>query len=210
VLGDVKRGDIGSTSAAYAAGHLAQPHFADLDEVVVPDAITVNAMCGLDAIEPFIKAAKEDNKGLFVLVRTSNPGSAALQDVALADGRSWSEMLADMLAPLAEAPQLMGKSGWSSLGAVVGATQEHTMQSLRKRLPHSIFLLPGYGAQGATARMTRLAFDEKGQGALISASRSILYAHREPKYAQASGGNWERCVEQAVLDMKADVAAVLN
>jgi orotidine-5'-phosphate decarboxylase len=99
----------------------------------------------------------------------------------------------------------MGRSGWSSLGAVVGATQEHTMQSLRKRLPHSFFLLPGYGAQGATAQMTRLAFRD-GQGALISASRSILYAHREAKYAQASGGQWERCVEQAVLDMKADVA----
>jgi len=205
VIGDVKRGDIGSTSAAYAAAHVAEPHFEDLDDVVLPDAITINPFCGLDAIEPFVKVAKEQGKGLFVLVRTSNPGSAQLQDVALADGRTWSEMLADAFAPVAQAPALMGRSGWSSLGAVVGATQEHTMQSLRNRLPHSFFLLPGYGAQGATAQMTRLAF-ARGQGALISASRSILYAHRDAKYGQASGGKWERCVEQAVLEMKADVA----
>ena len=209
VIGDVKRGDIGSTSAAYAAAHLAEPPFAEMDDIVLPDAITVNPLCGLDAIEPFVQAAKDTAKGLFVLVRTSNPGSAQLQDVLLADGRTWSEMLADALAPIAAAPELTGKSGWSSLGAVVGATQEHTMQSLRKRLPHSFFLLPGYGAQGATAEMTRAAFIDR-QGVLVSASRSILYAHRHAKYAQAFGDKWERCVEQSVLDMKTDLAAVLT
>jgi orotidine-5'-phosphate decarboxylase len=210
VIGDVKRGDIGTTAAAYAAAHLADADpVAQQEDVVIPHAITVNPFCGLDTIEPFVKTAKEFDKGLFVLVRTSNPGSTELQDVKLADGRTWSEMLAEKLAVVASDPALVGTRGWSSIGAVVGATQPQTMQSLRRRLPHSIFLLPGYGAQGATAEMTRAAFTE-GRGAIVSASRSILYAHREPQYAQQCGDNWERCVQQAVLDMKQDLARVLR
>src|SRR4051794_13026168 len=179
VIGDVKRGDIGSTSTACAQAHLAQPYFDEMDDFVTPDAITVNPFLGLDTLEPFIKTAVEFNKGLFVLVRTSNPGSADLQDAKLADGRTFSEMLADKLAPVAADPKVVGSRGYSSIGAVVGAPQPQTMQSLRQRLPQSIFLLPGYGAQGATADMTRAAFKDGG-GALVSASRSILYAHREP------------------------------
>lgn len=209
VIGDVKRGDIGSTASAYAAGHLAEPSFAEMDEVAAPDAITINPMLGLDTLEPFIQTAKSENKGLFVLVRTSNPGSAALQDVALADGRTWSQALADQLRPLTQDPAMMGSSGWSSIGAVVGATQTHTIQSLRQRLPKSIFLLPGYGTQGATAEMTRAAFID-GQGALVSASRSILYAHRTPKFASQFGDNWEKCVEAAVLEMKQEVNRVVR
>jgi orotidine-5'-phosphate decarboxylase len=208
VIGDVKRGDIGSTASAYAAGHLADPPFEEHEDVVVPDAITVNPFCGLDTIEPFVHTARIFGKGLFVLVRTSNPGSADLQDVALADGRTWSEMLADRLATIADGEGLVGLRGFSSIGAVVGATQPHTMQSLRKRLPKSLFLLPGYGAQGATADMTRAAF-VNGRGAIVSASRSILYAHREKKYADRFGGDWVKCVEQAVVDMKNDLAGVL-
>jgi orotidine-5'-phosphate decarboxylase len=206
VIGDVKRGDIGSTAAAYAAGHLAEPEMSASDEMATPDAITVNPMLGLDTLEPFVKTAGEFGKGLFVLVRTSNPGSAELQDVKLADGRTWSEMLAEKLATVAEG--LVGGRGWSSLGAVVGATQTHTMISLRQRLPKSIFLLPGYGTQGATAEMTRHAFRD-GLGALVSASRSILYAHKDAKIAAKYGGDWERCVEGAVIEMKQDLAGVL-
>jgi len=209
VIGDVKRGDIGTTAAAYAAGHLADADLHEADDVVIPSAITVNPFLGLDTLEPFIKTAVEFDKGLFVLVRTSNPGSGELQDAGLADGRTFSEMLADKLAPLAADPKLVGSHGYSSIGAVVGATQPQTMQSLRQRLPQSIFLLPGYGAQGATAEMTRAAFKD-GRGALVSASRSILYAHREPKYVERFGEKWERCVEQAVLDMKQDLANVLQ
>src|SRR4051794_30956066 len=210
VIGDIKRGDIGSTASAYAAGHLGDVNFEEMEDVVTPDAVTVNPMLGLDTLEPFVKTAKDAGKGMFVLVRTSNPGSAELQDVKLADGRTWSEMLADKLAPLASQEGLLGTSGWSSLGAVVGATQPQTMQSLRQRLPQSIFLLPGYGAQGATADMTRAAFRDGGRGAIVSASRSILYAHKEPKYAERFGDDWERCVEQAVVDMKADLSAVVG
>jgi orotidine-5'-phosphate decarboxylase len=209
VIGDVKRGDIGTTASAYAAGHLADQDLHEAEDVVIPDAITVNPFLGLDTLEPFVKTAVEFDKGLFVLVRTSNPGSGDLQDVKLADGRTFSEMLADKLAVVAGDAKLVGARGYSSFGAVVGATQPQTMKSLRERLPRSVFLLPGYGAQGATAEMTRAAFRD-GQGAMVSASRSILYAHREPKYAERFGEKWERCVEQAVLDMKQDLARVIQ
>jgi orotidine-5'-phosphate decarboxylase len=200
VIGDVKRGDIGATSEAYAAGHLApMPPGGDAD---TPDAITVNPMLGLDTLEPFAEAAGRAGKGLFVLVRTSNPGSAELQDAPLADGRTWSEALADRLAALAG--PYAGERGYSAIGAVVGATQPHTMQSLRKRLPRSIFLLPGYGTQGATAEMTRAAFDENGLGAIVSASRSVLYPKSEP------GGDWKSAIARAAAEMKQDLQRTLK
>jgi orotidine-5'-phosphate decarboxylase len=199
VIGDVKRGDIGSTSAAYATAHLADVSI-DNDEAAAPDAITINPMLGLDAIDPFVKVARDEGKGLFVLVRTSNPGSADFQDVTLADGRTWSELVADKLAPIADDPALTGQRGMSSLGAVVGATQTHTMESLRRRLPRSPFLLPGYGTQGATAEMTRAAF-ANGAPAIVSASRSILYPKR-------GTGDWKDDVLAATLAMKADLTTV--
>ena len=203
VIGDVKRGDIGSTSDAYASAHLSEIEFEGIDEAATPDAITVNAFLGLDSIEPFVNAARAAGKGLFVLVRTSNPGSADLQDAKSLDDRTFSEILADKLQPVAEAPGMVGRSGWSALGAVVGATQAHTMGSLRQRLPRSIFLLPGYGTQGATAEMTRAAFRD-GKGAIVSASRSILYAHQ-----QVPDRGWQDAVLQAVTAMKQDLLSTL-
>lgn len=208
VIGDVKRGDIGSTATAYAAGHLAEPVYDQMEDVICPDAITVNPMLGMDTLKPFIDVARSHSKGLFVLVRTSNPGSAELQDVMLADGRSWSEALAAKVAALADDPTLVGTSGFSAVGAVVGATQSHTIEKLRAIMPRSIFLLPGYGTQGATADMTRAAFIN-GQGAIVSASRSILYAHREARHAASSGGDWKKAVESAVLEMKREVSQVV-
>jgi orotidine-5'-phosphate decarboxylase len=204
-IGDVKRGDIGSTSAAYAEAHLGDPppprDGRPDDEIATPDAITINAFLGMDAIRPFVDAAADADKGLFVLVRTSNPGSADLQDAKTADGRTFSELLADTLAPIAAEPGLLGSSGWSGIGAVVGATQPHTMASLRQRLPRSIFLLPGYGTQGATAEMTKLAFTG-GRGAIVSASRSVLYAYREKGW---TGGKWTDAVKSAAERMAADL-----
>ena len=198
VIGDVKRGDIGATSEAYAAGHLLPMEGSDAD---TPDAITVNAMLGLDTLEPFADVAAGAGKGLFVLVRTSNPGSADFQDVALADGRTWSEALADRLNGLAG--RYVGQRGYSAIGAVVGATQPHTVASLRRRLPKSIFLLPGYGTQGATADMTRAAFDENGLGAIVSASRSVLYP------TARAGEDWKSAVARAAREMKAELAGML-
>ena len=151
VIGDVKRGDIGSTSAAYAAGHLAEP-MGDESEVAVPDAITINPMLGLDAIDPFVQVARAEGKGLFVLVRTSNPGSADFQDVTLADGRTWSELVADKLAPVAADSALVGERGYSGLGAVVGATQAHTMASLRSGSPGRSSCCPGTARRGRRPR----------------------------------------------------------
>lgn len=205
VIGDIKRGDIGSTAQAYAAGHLAEVSTGD-DEIATPDAVTVNPMLGLDTLEPFITTAGEYDKGLFVLVRTSNPGSAELQDVKLADGRTWSEMLAERISTAGM--KLVGGRGWSSVGAVVGATQPHTMTTLRAIMPRTIFLLPGYGTQGATGEMTKNAF-VAGLGALVSASRSILYAHKEPKITAKYGSDWVKCVEGAVIEMREDLKRFL-
>jgi orotidine-5'-phosphate decarboxylase len=207
-IGDIKRGDIGSTSAAYADGHLANPEYDEMVEIVTPDAITINPFLGLDSIEPFVKTATNYDKGLFVLVRTSNPGSADFQDAKMQDGRTFSELLADKLNGVATQQALVGDSGWSSLGAVVGATQTHTMTSLRERLPKSIFLLPGYGTQGATAEMTKAAF-KNGKGAIVSASRSILYAHRDKKHAALLDHGWQACVEAAVKEMSEELKSVL-
>jgi len=195
----VKRGDMSTTATAYAQGHVT--------DAAAPDAITINPMLGLGALMPFVTAANAASRGLFVLVRTSNPDSAMLQDVKLADGRTWSEMLAEELNKLAG--EHIGRRGYSLIGAVVGATQESAMAAMRARLPRSILLLPGYGAQGATAAMTRAAF-QNGTGAIVSASRSVIFAHAEPKYSSRFGGNWQKCVEQSLLDMKQDLKQVLG
>jgi orotidine-5'-phosphate decarboxylase len=165
-------------------------------------------MLGVDAMAPFVTAAIKNNKGLFILVRTSNPDSAQMQDVKLADGRTWSQMVADIVSKMAST-ETIGRRGYSSIGAVVGATQEHTIADLRRRLPRSIFLLPGYGAQGAAAAQTRAAFTD-GRGAIVSASRSILCAHANPRYSSRFGNDFARCIEQAVLDMKEDLRHTLT
>ncbi len=201
-IGDIKRGDIGSTSTAYATAHLTEIEYHDLDDAAVPDAITINPYLGMDAIDPFLQVCRDEGKGVFVLVRTSNPGSKDLQDKLTDDGRTFSELVADTLQPLAVAKSLMGDHRYSNLGAVVGATQSHTMQSLRRRLPSSFFLLPGYGTQGATAEMTRAAFDENGLGAIVSASRSVLYPKR------SAGQTWQAAIEQAALAMAEDVRSI--
>jgi orotidine-5'-phosphate decarboxylase len=203
-IGDVKRGDIGSTSAAYATGHLAALDFEDLEDLATPDCITINPYLGMDAIDPFLQVCRDEGKGVYVLVRTSNPGSKDLQDKLTDDGRTFSELVADTLRPIAASKQLMGDHGYSNLGAVVGATQSHTMQSLRKRLPNSFFLLPGYGTQGATAEMTRAAFDADGLGAIVSASRSVLYPEPQPDE------DWQAAIARAAKTMAQDVRSVIS
>ena len=174
-IGDAKRGDIGSTSAAYAAGHLEDFAGDASEDYATPDALTVNPMLGMDATEPFIETALANDKGLFVLVRTSNPGSKDFQDVALASGSTWSEHVADTLqARIAQT----GATGYSSIGAVVGATQAHTMASIRRRLPQSLFLLPGYGTQGATAEMNAVG---------VRRERPRRDREREPEHSLREG-----------------------
>ncbi len=207
VIGDVKRGDIGSTVAAYAEAHLKNPEFVDLDDINAPDAITVNGFAGVEGILPFADVAAEYGKGLFVWVRPSNPSATELSDFSDAEGKKFYELLAEQAATLACEPSRIGASGFSHIGMVVGGTTAEDTKKLREQYPHILFLVPGYGAQGATAANCLEFCKEDGSGALISASRSVLYAYDDPKYQAQFGENWEKCIEQACLDMREALSA---
>ena len=172
VLADAKRGDIGISAAHYAAALIEGEHAAD--------AVTVNAYLGPDTLEPFVETAARTGTGVFALVRTSNPGSDAPQSLKLSDGRTVAEAVADTVHEIGK--KHLGDCGESLLGAVVGATKTEDAASLRKRMPEQVFLLPGYGAQGATADDVRACFHEKREeqplprGAIVTASRSVIYA----------------------------------
>jgi len=210
VIGDVKRGDIGSTAQAYAEAHLRNPEFIDMEDLVAPDAITVNGFAGVDGIKPFADLAAQQGKGVYVWVRASNPSAGALQDFSNAQGQRWFELLAEQVATLAAQPEYMGQSGLSCLGMVVGGTAAEQAQGLRERYPHVQFLVPGYGAQGASAADCAAFCTKDGTGALVNASRSIIYAHENPTYKETFGPQWEKCIEQAVKDMQAQFVAVLR
>jgi len=194
VIGDVKRGDIGSTAEAYAAAHLC--------EKAAPDAITVNGYFGADGLAPFVEAARRANKGIFVLVRTSNPSAAAIQDFSDAAGKRFYEHIAGQVASLGRAEGLVGRQGYSCIGAVVGATYPEEARRLRELMPQQIFLVPGYGAQGASGEDCAAAFKTDGTGAIVSASRSVIYAHQRPEYADA---DWLSAIGQAASDFAADI-----
>ena len=177
VIGDIKRGDIGSTSAAYAVGHLGKVQvgsksYAGFGE----DFATVNPYLGSDGVKPFIDVCKEEKKGLFILVKTSNPSSGELQDL-LIDGVPVYERMGNMCEKWGE--ELPGKYGYSGVGAVVGATYPEQIAELRKKLPHTFFLIPGYGAQGATAKDIAAAFDANGLGGIVNSSRGIMTAYKK-------------------------------
>jgi len=193
VILDAKRGDIGATAAHYAAATLG-PHGGD--------AVTVNPYLGADGLQPFLDVALAHGQGLFALVRTSNPGGDAIQTPKLADGRTVAEMVADQVAALGASAA--GSSGYSAVGAVVGATKPEDAGSLRRRMPKQIFLVPGFGAQGGTAEDIRGCFNADGRGALITASRSVIYAFQE------RGGGWMAAIEAAAKQLKQDVAAILQ
>ena len=203
VIGDVKRGDIGATSEAYAGGHLSEPAY-DGVNVRTPDAITLNPFLGIETLQPFIDVCDREKKGVFVLARTSNPGSKDLQDLLTNHGDTFSEHLASLLNAIKLPAGMTGRHGYDGLGVVVGATQTHTMKALRERLSQSYFLLPGYGTQGATADMTKAAFDHRGLGAIVSASRSVLYPPR------TGGDTWQASVRRAAVAMRDDLRKVVS
>ncbi len=205
VINDCKRADIGNTSERYAQATLADPRFAGMEELAGPDAVTVAPYMGEDSVGPFIKLAGESGKGVFVLVRTSNPGAAAIQDALLADGTPVYQHVGRLVAQWGAA--LIGQRGYSAVGAVVGATNPGQLEVLRGMMPQTLFLVPGYGAQGGSAADVAKAFKPDGTGAIINSSRGIIYAHKAPAYA---GLSWEKAVEAAVLAAKAEIAAALN
>lgn len=190
VITDGKRNDIGTTMEAYANAHLGMTDIeGEKYEAFGADALTVNGYLGSDGVNPVIKVSSQNDKGMFVLVKTSNPSSGELQDRKLDDDTTIYRTMGAMCEKWGE--QLMGKYGYSGVGAVVGATYPQQLGELRKLLPHTFFLVPGYGAQGGGAKDVAPAFDEKGLGAVINSSRGIMCAWKkencEPSdYAQAA------------------------
>ena len=207
VIGDVKRGDIGHTSTQYALGNLGNCHWADAGTTLGPDAITINAYFGSDGITPFTDVAKAQGKGAFALLRTSNAGSKQIQEIPTADGRPVFLHVADLIEQWGS--NLRGQCGFSSLGAVVGATSGSAIAQLRQAMPHTIFLIPGIGAQGGSLADCAHAFNSDGLGAVISASRSIIFAHRETRFADLPAAQWTSAVEQAILETKAQIGQAI-
>jgi orotidine-5'-phosphate decarboxylase len=210
IIGDVKRGDIGHTAELYAAAHLENPELVGLEDTLTPDAITVNGFAGLDGIEPFAEMATRQGKGVFVWVRSSNPSAAAIQDFADAEGETMYEKLAEVVSQVASKPERIGSSGYSNIGMVVGGTTPEVTTALRQKYDNIWFLVPGYGSQGASADDCVRFCKPDGTGALINASRSIIYAYEKPKYKEQFGDDWKRCVEQAVIDAKINLANAMQ
>lgn len=191
VIADAKRGDIGISAESYSAAFIGRTEGIDGEvEGFGADALTVNPLFGSDGMEPFISDCSRYGKGLFVLVRTSNPGASELQDLKLESGGTVSDRIAELVAGWGA--ELVGKSGYSSIGAVVGATGKDSIGRLRQRMPGVPFLLPGYGAQGAEAADIGAAFDSDGLGALVTASRSIIYAGKDGFFARDAAAAAER------------------
>jgi orotidine-5'-phosphate decarboxylase len=206
IIGDVKRGDIGHTAESYAQAHLANPELEGLDDVLAPDAITINGFAGSEGILPFAEVAEDQGKGVFVWVRASNPSAAVIQDFADAAGVKMYEKLAQVVAEIANQSKRIGKSGYSNVGMVIGGTSGEQTGALREKYGKILFLVPGFGSQGATAADCVRFCKPDGSGALINASRSIIYAYEDKKYSTQFGDNWEKCIEEAVIDAKVELA----
>ena len=208
VIGDIKRGDIGSTSAAYAVGHLGKVQvgsktYAGFDE----DFATVNPYLGSDGVKPFIDVCKQENKGLFILVKTSNPSSGEFQDQKI-DGKPLYELVGEKVAQWGE--EHMGESGYSYVGAVVGATYPEQGEILRKVMPKSFILVPGYGAQGGKGKDLVHFFNEDGLGAIVNSSRGIIAAYKQEAYAKFGTENFGDASRAAVEAMIADIQGALT
>lgn len=206
VIGDAKRGDIGSTSAAYATAHLGKVKVGNsVCTAFNTEFLTVNPYLGTDGVKPFVDVCKAEDKGLFVLVKTSNPSSGEFQD-KLVDGRPVYELVADKVVEWG-ADCMDG--AYSNVGAVVGATYPEMSAILRKLMPNTYFLVPGYGAQGGTAKDLKPCFNEDGLGAIVNSSRGIIAAYKQEKYARFGAEHFAEASRQAVLDMVTDINSVL-
>ena len=207
VIGDIKRGDIGSTSAAYAVGHIGKVKvgskiYAPFDE----DFVTVNPYLGSDGVNPFLDVCKEEKKGIFVLVKTSNPSSGEFQDQKI-DGRPLYELVGEKVA--AWGSEVMGDE-YSYVGAVVGATYPEMGKVLRKVMPKAYILVPGYGAQGGKGKDLVHFFNEDGLGAIVNSSRGIIAAYKQEQYAKFGAENFGDASRAAVETMVADIKGALE
>jgi orotidine-5'-phosphate decarboxylase len=209
VVADAKRNDIGSTSEAYSAAFLGQTtlEYGKTEPVFNADALTVNGYLGTDGVKPILEDCRKYSKGAFILVKTSNPSSAQLQDLVLKDGRFVYEAMADLVIEWGR--DFIGKCGYSSIGAVVGATWPEQLKSLRKRMPHTCFLVPGYGAQGGGAKDVAAAFNN-GLGAVINASRSLMCAYKIDRWKGSfTADEFDLACRQEAIRMKKELQSVM-
>lgn len=207
VIGDIKRGDIGSTSAAYATGHVGRIRIGSREYTPFhEDFVTLNPYMGIDSVKPFLDVCREEKKGAFILVKTSNPSSGDFQD-RLVEGRPLYEWVGEKVAEWGQ--DFMGES-YSYVGAVVGATYPEMGKVLRKLMPKSFILVPGYGAQGGKAKDLVHYFDEEGLGAIVNSSRGIIAAYKQEKYAAFGPEHFADASRAAVIDMIADIRGALE
>jgi len=205
VIGDAKRGDIGSTSAAYAIGHLGKVKIGSTEIAPIDaDFLTINPYMGSDSVVPFVEECKKNDKGLFILVKTSNPSSGEFQDQKVGEkavyelvGKKVDEWGLDTV-----------KEGYSDVGAVVGATYPEMGKVLREIMPKAYILVPGYGAQGGTAAELKPFFNKDGLGAIVNSSRGIIAAYKQEKYAEFGAEGFAEAARAAVIDMKNDIASI--
>ena len=208
VIADAKRNDIGSTATAYAQSIIGETPIllGQKKEMYGADSVTVNAYLGIDGVKPFIDVAKETGRGLFCLVRTSNPSAGDFQDLTLEDGRKVYEAVADKVEEWGS--ELIGEEGFSSVGAVCGATWPEQAVALRARMPHAIILVPGYGAQGAGADEAVASFTVDGKGSIVNASRSLMCAWK--KREDLDPQDFAKATRDEALDMKNKLNAALQ
>ncbi len=204
VMVDAKRNDIGATAEAYATSYLGKTQLpAGEARAFEGDFVTVNAYLGVDGVKPFVNACEKNGGGIFALVKTSNPSSGQLQDMKLEDGRTVYEVMGDLVSEWGEST--IGRHGYSQVGAVVGATYPEQGRELRARMKHTFFLVPGYGAQGATGKDIAGCFDEKGLGAIVNASRSLLCA-----WKKQPGVAFDTAARNEAIRMRDDITANIN
>ena len=205
VIGDAKRGDIGSTSTAYAIGHLGKVKIGSTEIAPIDtDFLTINPYMGSDSVVPFVEECKKNDKGLFILVKTSNPSSGEFQDQKVGKkavyelvGKKVDEWGAELV-----------KNGYSDVGAVVGATYPEMGEVLREIMPKAYILVPGYGAQGGTGAELKPFFNKDGLGAIVNSSRGIIAAYKQDKYAEYGAEGFAEAARAAVIDMKNDIASI--
>lgn len=205
VIVDAKRGDIGSTAESYSSAYIGKTKVEDqlygLDYI---DFITVNAYFGTDCVKPFIEDCKKYDKGIFILVKTSNPSSGELQDLKLENGKTIYETMGNLVETWGT--ELIGENGYSSIAAVVGATYPEQLQTLREQMPHTFFLIPGYGAQGGKAGDIALGFDKNGLGGIINASRSLMCAYKSDRWKdQFSDEEFAKATRAEAIRMRDEI-----
>ena len=202
VIADCKRNDIGSTAGCYSKAYLGKTELGGKNLRAFPaDMLTVNGYLGTDRIKPFVDSIKSEDKSIFVLVKTSNPSSGELQNLKLESGEYVYERMGALVEEWGK--DTIGRYGYSDVGAVVGATHPKEAENLRKRLKNTFFLIPGYGAQGGSAEMLKVCFDERGLGGIVNNSRGIICAYKKPEY---SGMSYAEAARAACIDMQQDLA----